>query len=436
MARSEPSSEKLGLWSVVAIGVGGMVGGGIFAVLGLSVQLTGGGAPLAFAIAACVAGLTASSYAKLSVRYPDRGGTITYLNEAFGGGVVSGGLNVLLWLSYIILLSLYAAAFGNYFVTLLPGDPPGWAAKLALSGAIVVLTALNGASAASIGKAEEWIVAAKVVILTVFVLAGVTAVDGGNLALSEWASPLSIVGGGMLIFVAYEGFELIANAAEDVDDPGTTLPKAFAIAVGFVAVLYVLVAIVTVGVLSLSEIEAAEDFALAEAARPRFGQAGFTIIAIAALLSTASAINATLYGSTRLTFSIARSGELPAPFGRTLRGGVSEGLLITSGLTLVVANSLDLGRISTMGSAGFLIIFAAVNIAQYRLRSPGDPRGLPLVGVAACVLAAVALAIEVGPNDPVAAAIAGGLVGGSFVIEVLYRAATGRSITHRFSHGS
>ncbi len=431
--QSSDVQESLSLWQAVAIGVGGMVGGGIFAVLGLSVQLTKGGAPIAFAVAGVVAALTASSYARLSVRYPDRGGTITYLNEAFGGGVLSGGLNVLLWLSYIVLLSLYAAAFGSYFLTLLPGDPPGWVANVALSAIIIALTGLNAASAASVGKAEEWIVAAKVVILTVFVVVGVTAVDADRLAPAEWASPLSIVGGGMLIFVAYEGFELIANAAEDVDDPTKTLPRAFAISVGFVAVLYVLVAIVTVGSLTLGEIQASEDFALAEAARPRFGQAGFSIIGVAALLSTASAINATLYGSSRLTYRIAQSGELPAPFGRTLRGGVAEGLLLTSGLTLIVANTLDVSRISTMGSAGFLIIFGAVNLAQYRLRQPGDGAWLPIAGVVACAGALAALAIEAGGADPTATAIAVGLVGGSFVVEVVYRSLTGRTITHRAS---
>ncbi|MEZ5268186.1 MAG: APC family permease [Microthrixaceae bacterium] len=428
---------SIGLWSVVSIGVGGMVGGGIFAVLGLSAQLARGGAPVAFAIGGIVAGLTAASYAKLAVRFPDRGGTITYINEAFGSGVTSGGLNVLLWLSYIVMLSLYASAFGNYFVTLVPGDPPGWTAKLALTGIVDALTVLNAASAASIGRAEEWIVAAKILILGVFVVAGLTTVDHARLLPAQWASPLSIVGGGMLIFVAYEGFELISNSAEDVTDPRSTLPKAFAISVGSVTVLYVLVAIVTIGVLSPSQITAAEDFALAEAARPQFGQLGFAVIAVAALLSTASAINATLYGATRLTFSVARSGELPKPFGRTLRGGPSEGLLITSVLTLVVANTLDLGRISTMGSAGFLIVFLAVNLAQFRLRSHDDSRVLPLVGATACASALVALAIEVGPSDRVAAGVAAGLVALSFGIEIAYRAATGRSITHRFdSHNS
>ena len=111
---------KMGLWPVVAIGVGGMVGGGIFAVLGLAVQLAHGGTPLAFAIAGGVALLTAYSYVKLSLAYPGRGGTVTFLNRAFGRGRVTGTLNVLLWLSYIVMLSLYSYAFGSYGATFLP----------------------------------------------------------------------------------------------------------------------------------------------------------------------------------------------------------------------------------------------------------------------------------------------------------------------------
>lgn len=436
MTRSEHvetgSGEAIGLWGAVSIGVGGMVGGGIFAVLGLAVQLTGGGAPLAFAIAGAVAALTAVSYARLSVRYPNRGGTTTYLNEAFGTGLVSGGLNILVWLSYIVMLSLYASAFGNYFVTLLPGSPPGWAANVALSAVILGMTALNAASAAAVGRAEEWIVSIKILILVVFVGAGLTVVDPSRLAVDTWAGPLSIAGGGMLIFVAYEGFELIANASEDMPDPKGTLPRAFAVSVGGVTLLYVLVAVVTVGVLTLGEIQQAEDFALAEAARPRFGQAGFTIIGIAAVLSTASAINATLYGATRLTYSVAESGELPAPFGRRLRGGVEEGLVITSVLTLLIANTVNLSRISTIGSVGFLVVFGAVNLAAIRLRdrsSSGRTNGavLSAAGLLGCVAALIALFTEAVSSDPVAAVFAVALPALALAAEASYRRVRGDS---------
>ena len=118
--RESGSPRRIGLWGVVSIGIGGMVGGGIFAVLGLSVQIAGGGAPVAFLVAGLVALLTARSYALLSTSFPKRGGTVTFVNRAFGRGLFTGGINVLLWLSYIVMLALYAQAFGSYAASFLP----------------------------------------------------------------------------------------------------------------------------------------------------------------------------------------------------------------------------------------------------------------------------------------------------------------------------
>ena len=111
---------KLGYWEVTAIGIGGMVGGGIFAVLGLSVNLTRGGAPVAFLIAGIVALVTSYSYARLSVAFPSQGGTVAFLDRAFGPGLLTGSTNILLWISYMVMLSLYAYAFGSYGASLFP----------------------------------------------------------------------------------------------------------------------------------------------------------------------------------------------------------------------------------------------------------------------------------------------------------------------------
>lgn len=196
----------------------------------------------------------------------------------------------------------------------------------------------------------------------------------------------------MIIFLAYEGFELIANTAQDVRDAARTLPRAYYMAVGFVIGLYVLVALVAVGNLAVDRIVAAKDYALAEAARPSLGQTGFTLIAVAAMLSTASAINATLYGAARLSFCIARDGELPALLERKVWHEPVEGLLITAGMTLFVANSFDLTSISTLGSAGFLVIFTAVNIANAMHAEATKSRAwVSGAGAAGCVAALAAL---------------------------------------------
>jgi len=389
---SKASDGKIGLWAVLAIGIGGMVGGGIFAVLGLAVQLAHGGTPLAFALAGVVALLTAYSYAKLSVAYPSRGGTVTFLDRTFGSGFFTGSLNVLLWLSYVVMLSLYAFAFGSYGATFLPDGWQGPGRHVLISLCVIAMTGLNLLSANLIGKAENWIVGLKLVILLLFVATGLGGVTASRIEPASWSPALHLAAGGMIIFLAYEGFELIANTAQDVRDPRRTLPRAFYIAVGFVMVLYVMVAVVTVGNLPVEQVTAAKDYALAEAARPFLGQSGFVLIAVAAMLSTASAINATLYGAARLSYCIARDGELPLALERKLWGEPVEGLLITAGLTLFMANTSDLTSISTLGSSGFLIIFAAVNLANALHAKKTNSHGwVSGAGAGACLLALCAL---------------------------------------------
>ena len=415
---------KIGLLAVVSIGVGGMVGGGIFAVLGLAVELAHGGTPAAFALAGIVALLTTYSYAKLSVTYPSRGGTVTFLDRVFGAGMLTGSLNLLLWLSYVVMLSLYALAFGSYGATFLP---PGWqviGTHVLISLSVIFIAGLNLLSTELIGKAEDWIVIVKVAILLTFIGVGLTSVDASRVALDTWAPPLQLAAGGMIIFLAYEGFELIANTANDVRDAKRTLPRAYYIAVGFVISLYVLVSVVTVGNLPVDKIVAARDYALAEAARPFLGPTGFTLIAIAAMLSTASAINATLYGSARLSYSIARDGELPEILERKVWNQPVAGLLITSGLTLLVANFFDLSSIATVGSAGFLLIFAAVNTANALHASRTDSHGwISAAGAGACIGALGALVWQTARTEPTKLWALAALVGLAVIIEGGFRLA-------------
>ncbi len=418
------ANGKIGFWAVVAIGVGGMVGGGIFAVLGLAVQLAHGGTAVAFALAGVVALLTTYSYTKLSVAYPSRGGTVTFLDRVFGSGMLTGSLNVLLWLSYVVMLSLYAFAFGSYGATFLPQAWQGIGTHALISLSVITIGGLNLLSAELIGKAESWIVGLKIAILLFFVGAGLTGVNTARLAPGTWSPPLQLAAGGMIIFLAYEGFELIANTAQDVNDAARTLPRAYFTAVGFVIALYVLVALVTVGNLPVDKIVAAKDYALAEAARPFLGQTGFTLIAIAAMLSTASAINATLYGAGRLSYSIARDGELPATLERKVWGEPFEGLLITAVMTLLIANVFDLTSIATLGSAGFLLIFAAVNVANARHASHAGSRGwISIVGAVACLVALAALIWQTTTTSPAKLWILAAMLALALAIEGAYRLA-------------
>jgi amino acid transporter len=426
---SDRRRASMGLLAVVAIGIGGMVGGGIFAVLGLAVQLAHGGTPVAFLLAGLVALVTSYSYARLSVTFPSQGGTVEFLNQGFGVGLVTGSANILLWISYVVMLSLYAVAFGGYGASLLP---PAWqpvGRHVLLSFAIVALAALNAVGSRAVGEAEEWIVAFKVTILLAFVAIGLWSGSYGRAAPAGWTSLPELIAGGMIIFLAYEGFELIANAARDVREPRVTLPRAYYASVLFVIALYILVSLVTVVNLPVAAIVAARDYALAEAARPFLGPFGFTLIAIAALLSTGSAINATLYGSARVSYVIAKDGELPSFLERKIWRRPVEGLLITAVASLLVANLFDLSSISMMGSAGFLLIFAAVNLANVRLAAhTHSRRWLSLVGAAACLAALATLVwqrLRVAPKE---IWILVAMLALAVAVEAVYRLLTGRSI--------
>jgi amino acid transporter len=425
---SRPSGAKLGVWETASIGVGGMVGGGIFAVLGLAVQLAHGATAVAFALGGAVAGLTAYSYARLSVALPSEGGTVSFLDRAFGAGFWTGGLNVLLWLSYIVMLALYAHAFGAYGASLLPAD--GDLVRHALSTFILLaLTLLNLFGTQAVGNAEGAIVAVKVAILLLFVGAGMTGVDTARIAPAEWPPLGHVAAAGMLIFVAYEGFELIANAAKDVRDPRRTLPRALYGSVLFVTVLYVSIATVAVGRLAPAEIAGARDYALAEAARPFLGHAGFLLIAVAALLSTTSAINATLYGAARLAYGIARDGELPESLERKAWDEPLEGLFLTAAAAVLLTNVLSLATVSALGSVGFLVVFAAVNAAGLRLaRQVGTRRMICALGLLACVASLGALIWHTAASSPRQVGVLVALLALAFAVEGGWRLVSGREI--------
>lgn len=409
-------SGQLGIAALVSIGIGGMVGGGIFSVLGLTVQIASAGAYLSFVAGGVVAALTGRSYAILSVRIRSRGGTAFFLDKCFGTAI-AGPLNVVLWLSYSVMLGLYAAAFGSYGAALLDADPHGPWRRVLASAVVVVFAGLNLAGARIVGRTEALLVYGKLAILLLFCVAGLAFVKGDRVSPAHFPSMGVIVYAGALIFLGYEGFELIANAAEDARDPRRTLPLAYTISIGVVIVLYVLVAFVAIGNLSVGQIDRDRDYALAAAARPFLGSVGFTLVGIAAVISTASAINATLYGTAKFTYLMARSGELPSALSRSVWDRPIGGLLATTVGTLVVVNTVDISGISLMGSAGFLLIFAAVNLAVLRFRVARATKLLAVGGAVACLACFGALTAYTAATMPVQLWVLGGFLLGAVVLE-------------------
>ena len=419
-------NKKIGLKEAISIGIGGMVGGGIFAVLGLAVSLAKGGTPIAFLFAGILALITSYSYVKLSQKYPDRGGTVKFINQGFGRTIFSGGISNLLWISYIIMLSLYASAFGSYAPNLLELTHNKTIDFHIYASAIIFLaTAINYYSIAVVGKIESYAVIIKLVILTSFIFIGVYGLIGNpnvaQLAVSQWEAPVKLFTGGMVIFVAYEGFELIANAAPDIIHPEKNIPRAYYCSVIFVIVLYIIIALVTVGSLPFAKIATAQDYVLAEAAKPMLGTIGFSIITVAALISTFSAINASLYGGAKVNYEIAEDDELPHHFLAKL-WNQPIGLLITAVATLILVNVLELETISTAGSVGFLLIFGIVNLVGHRLsKETASSKIIPLIGFVLCMLATIILIRQQYVSNKSGVIISIAIIGCCFLMEWIYK---------------
>lgn len=411
----------MGVLGATAIGIGGMVGGGIFAVLGVASEQAGGATPIAFAVAGVVAALTAVSYARLSVRFQSAGGTVTFIDRVFGVDDLTGSLNIVLWAGYIVTTALYASAFGNYAATLFPGgtDPNPIFLRLLIVVGVLVPWGINLANAGLVARSESVIVGIKIAILLVVIAVGVPSISSDRVAPSTWPSATAILGAGMLIFVAYEGFELIANASADAKDPKRTLPRALGLSVGLVIVLYVAIAFVVVGSLSPSQITQSADFALAEAASTSLGQWGFVLVAVSAVLATFSAINATLYGSARLSYTIATEGELPERL-ETRTWSQPIGLHITAVAGLAMAVALPVASISALASAIFLAVFAVVNAAAFRAESSVATRVVAGAGVVGCVASLAIVVARSVTQDPVSMVVLAVLVAAVLAAEHLF----------------
>lgn len=429
---SEKSSGKIGMLSALSIGIGGMVGGGIFAVTGLSIELTKGAAPIAFVVAGIVALLTSYSYLRLTLKYPSQGGTVEFLIRGFGPGVFSGALNILLMMSYMVLLAVYAYAFGSYASALFSEGHMALLIKVFASILLMALVVVNIFGADLVIRSENLFNAGKMILLLVFIVVGLAMpMDWSRMAPSEYVPPVDLVAGAMIIFLNYEGFELIANAGSDIDNPEKSLPIAYIGGVLIAIALYILIAVVVLGHLDFAQISAHSDYALSFAAHSFMGQAG-VIVTIAALLATSSAINATFYGAGRLTYTIAKSGELPKEMERNIRGQPLEGMFLFAIAALVLVNFLPLNAIATMGSAGFLLIFFAVNLANVRLaRETKSHAWISCAGMAACAIALVALCWQVWRVEATRSHlwILAGMILAAFAIELLYRVSADRKIT-------
>ncbi len=378
-------AEKLTLKEVIAMGIGGMVGGGIFSVLGLAIAQAGHAAPFAFALGGCIALLTGLSYARLGLVFQSSGGSFTFLEHAFSSPNIAAIGGWLLLVGYVSTLALYAYTFGIYGSAML-GDNGSNLIMHHLLESLILLTFLgvNLYGIKASGTSELLIVTVKMIILFLFAVIGLFYVKPDHLLPVFNQGYDGVIMGAALIFVAYEGFELIPNAINEMENPDHNLKPAIIWSIVITIAVYVLVSIVAVGNLLPKEIIQYKEYALAVAAKPFLGQAGFLLIGLAALFSTASAINATLFGTARLGMVMATDKALPQAFGfRRKQNNIPwVSLIIITGATLVFVNLTNLTIISSFASSTFLLIFALINLSAYRLHQKiGGNIWLPLSGL-------------------------------------------------------
>jgi len=431
-SKSDDAAEpgQIGLAAAVSIGIGGMVGAGIFSILGVVAHAAGNAMWMAFAIGGVVALLSTYSYAKLGAAFPSAGGAVHFLVKSFGDGVLAGGLNLFMWAGYIISLALYATAFGSYAATFFADPHSAVVIESLAVGSVLALTIVNAFGAKIMGRGETIIVAVKVAILVLFAATGLWFVQPKNLSPALWPEVQSVLFGAGVLFIGYEGFGLVTNAAADMRNPRAMLPRALYTSVLLVIALYLVVAVTVSGNLTNAQIEHARDYALAEAARPFLGELGFRLVAIAALLSTASAINATLFGSANVCYMIARDGELPGRLTRTTWKDATGGLLLTAGLVVLVILCFDLQGIAMMGSAAFLLVYAAVNAGHLRvLQQTGANAAIVWLSLITCLIMFAILSVYTYQQQPAALVALVLIAAASFAAEWSYRRLVGRRIS-------
>ena len=286
---------------------------------------------------------------------------------------------------------MVAVSFGSYATSLFIGADAGAGWDNVFTSLVVLgALALNLVGSQVVDRAQTAIVIVELAVFAVFIVVTFGQIDWNLLAPSGYPPLGDIIAAVALTFFAFLGFSVISFSAGDLADPRRGLPTAMYTALGVAGGLYVLISLSVFGTLTVPQVVGYGATAIAEAARPALGDAGFVMMAIAATLATASSVNATLYASGGLTRMLASVGQFPPVFGRQTRRGAHIGLLITAGLVLVVANLVDLSAIASVGSAIALVVFVLVAFAGYRLRQ--DTGAQPVVAIAAIAVSATVLA--------------------------------------------
>lgn len=352
---------------------------GLYTLLGLAAKSSGALLPASFLLAGVAAAFSVYSYARLGATYPSRGGAAQFLLSALGNTVVCGGLNVFQCLAYLIATSLYAAGFAEYVGALSGHALSPSAGKLVGAGVVALFALVNLLGSRLVGRAQTVIIAAEVAILLGLLAIGLFGAEPSRVTSTPFPSGLGVVTAAALLYVTYQGFGVVTNAAGDMADPRRQLPKAMFLALGIVAAIYLIVSSLVVMVLPLATIEADAGHVLAAVGGAVAGRTGFLVIGAAAILATSSAVNATLFAASNIGSDLAEHRQLPRALTRPFWRDAPWSLPLSAAVVILLALFFPLDAVGQMTSLAFLVVYGAVSAVHLRVRARTGAQAWPLV---------------------------------------------------------
>jgi len=410
------------------IGVGAMVGAGIFSLLGTAAEVAGSAVWLSFALAGGIAALQGYSFAKFGARYPTAGGLLEYVNRAYGEGHAATITSWLTFSANVIVTAMVALSFGSYASTAIADGNPGWTKGLAVL-LVIVMSGLNVAGSTLVAKVQSLIVFVVIGILAFFAIVTISAIDPALIAPSTYPSARDIVSGVALTFFAFLGFGVVTFTAKDLKDPSRQLPRAMTIAIGLAAVIYIAVSLGVLGTLGVEKVIAAGPTAIAVAAQPILGDLGYWLMLITALFATSGATNAGLYPAAGLTEHLTSTGQWPTGMSGRV-GPVPTGLFVVAVAVIVMVLFFDLSAIASIGSAVALMIFGLVSFGHLRIRADtGANLVILLAAVATTVITLVTFALTTLIKEPASIATLVGIVIASAILDVTWSRSRERRAT-------
>jgi amino acid transporter len=421
VSASASPSRTLNVWQAAFIGIASMVGAGIFSLLGAAGEVAGAAVWLSFLLAGAIALLQGYSFAKLGSRHPTGGGFIDYVVDGFGNGHIAGVTAWYVVAANIIITAMVAVSFGSYASSAVAGGNAAWLKIFAVL-VIVLMTALNVIGSTAVARAQSIVVVIVIGALSVFAITALSNLHPNYLAFSGYPPLRKIVSSVALTFFAFLGFGVVTFTAKDLKNPARDMPRAMFLALGTATVIYVAVSVGVFGTLTVDQVIASKGTALAVAAEPVLGKAGFWLMTVVALFATAGATNAGLYPLNGLSAQMVSIGQFPPFMARKVGGRVVIGLLITSLASVGLALGFSLSSIASLGSAVALVVFTLVSVGHMRVRGQtGASVWLLVLGIASTVIVLISFVLTSLVSDPTAMVAIAVILVASILIDITWK---------------